>query len=105
MTNPKHISGYLLHLRVGHLPEVQFSVSGVVNVLLELVEGDLIAGFVLAVVVRILLDCVVSEVYVLTAALYAEIFGTRSDIALTVPPCLSTTPKHPHPNIELPAVV
>lgn len=76
-----------------------------VEVLLELVEGYLIARFVFSVVIRILLDGVVSEMHVLTAALDAEVLRTSANVSLTVPPGLPTTPKHPHSNIELPVVV
>lgn len=93
------------HLRVNRLPKVELAAGGLIEVPLELVEGDLVAGFVLAVVLGVLLDGVVGEVHVLATAADAELLRASPDVALAVPPGLSAAPEYPHSNIELSAVV
>ena len=103
--HPKNVLGDPLHFGVDALPEVQLPVGCAVQVSLELVEGELVAGFVLPVVLRVLLNCIVCQVNELAAAFEAELFGAGSDVPLLVPPSLPTTPKHPHSDIELAAIV
>lgn len=76
-----------------------------IQVFLELVERDFVAGLVPPVVLGVLLDGVVGQMHVSACAFYIELFGACSNVAFFVPPGLPTAPQNPNSNIEFPTVV
>lgn len=76
-----------------------------IQVPLKLVEGDFVALFMLAVGIRVLLNCIVGEVYEPAGIGHAKLLRGRPDIPLSVPPSLPTIPQHPYSDIKLPTLV
>lgn len=108
---PHHQISHLEQPR-GHLfnAGIYFRVEAIVvailpEVLVQVVKGNLIRRFVLAVLITMLLHCVVRQMDELIHTLRAVVLGTGPHVSLTVKPDTIVGVERPDADIELPAIV
>lgn len=107
------------HHQISHLEQprgqlfnagIYFRVKAIVvaifpEVLIQIVKGNLIRRFVLAVLITMLLHCVVRQMDELIHTLGAVFLATGPHVSLTVKPDTIVGVERPDADVELPAIV
>ena len=80
-------------------------VVGLLQVAVELGEGEFVARFMSAVLLAVLLDCLVGQVYEAVHIAHRIFAAAGTRVALPVQPDAVIAVSCPHPNVELPFLI